>query len=164
MSKSNPQFIEDNLFTEIVSLLPIVTTDLVCLNENKQQILLFKRTNKPAQNVYFPPGGRLFKNEDLLGGIMRQVKREIGLNLDPHKLTFGGVINEIWSDSEFAPHTYHSVSIFWTYVISTQEISNLALDRQHSIYRWFNIEDDSVHKYVRERLVILGLISPFSDL
>ena len=63
MSKSNPQFIEDHLFTEIVSLLPIVTTDLVCLNENKQQILLFKRTNKPAQNVYFPPGGRLFKNE-----------------------------------------------------------------------------------------------------
>jgi colanic acid biosynthesis protein WcaH len=159
MSKSNPQFIEDQLFTEIVGLLPIVTTDLVIFNENKQQILLFKRTNKPAQNLYFTPGGRLFKNEDLLAGIIRQSKREIGLDLDPNKLTFGGVINEIWSDSEFANYNYHAVSIFWSYVISSQEIINLALDRQHSVYQWFNIDDENLHKYIQERLVILGLIS-----
>jgi colanic acid biosynthesis protein WcaH len=158
MSKSNPQFIEDQLFTEIVGLLPIVTTDLVCLHENQQQILLFKRTNKPAQNLYFTPGGRLWKNEDLLTGIIRQAKREIGLDLDQNKLTWGGVINEIWSDSEFAQHNYHAVSIFWSYVVSPQEMNNLALDRQHSLYQWFNIEDQNLHSYIKERLLILGLI------
>ena len=157
MSKSNPRFIEDNLFSEIVGLLPIVTTDLVLLNEDKQQILLFKRTNKPAQNLYFTPGGRLFKNEDLLTGIIRQGKREIGLNLDQNKLVFGGVINEIWSDSEFDEHNYHAVSIFWSYIISPTEINQLALDGQHSIYQWFDINDDNLHNYIQERLVTLGL-------
>ena len=162
MNKTNLQFIEDNLFTEIVGLLPIVTTDLVILNESKEQIFLFKRTNKPAQNLYFTPGGRLLKNEDLLAGIIRQGQKEIGLDLDPSKLTFGGVINEIWSESEFANHNYHSVSIFWSYVISTPEISNLALDRQHSIYQWFNIDDENLHEYIQERLVTLGLINRWS--
>ena len=77
MNKTNLQFIEDNLFTEIVGLLPIVTTDLVILNESQEQIFLFKRTNKPAQNLYFTPGGRILKNEDLLTGIIRQGKKEI---------------------------------------------------------------------------------------
>lgn len=159
MSKSNSRFIEDKLFSEIVGLLPIVTTDLVLLNEDKQQILLFKRTNKPAQNLYFTPGGRLFKNEDLLTGIIRQGKREIGLNLDQNKLVFGGVINEIWSDSEFDEHNYHAVSIFWSYIISPTEINKLALDGQHSIDQWFDINDENLHNYIQERLVTLGLIN-----
>ena len=157
MNHKNSQFIPDDLFTQIVASMPIVTTDLVLINENQNQILLFKRTNKPAKNVYFTPGGRLFKNEEFLIGIKRQGQQELGLDLDENRLSFGGVINEMWIDSEFADHSYNAISIFWRYLISETEIDRFSLDQQHSDFQWFDVDDDRLHPYVSQRLSICKL-------
>ena len=158
-SNSQSQFIPDDLFTEIVALMPIVTTDLVLINEDKEQILLFKRTNKPAQDIYFTPGGRLWKNEEFLQGIKRQGQRELGLSLDESRLSWGGVINEMWADSEFADHSYNAISIFWGYLISETELQSLALDEQHCDYQWFDFNDDRLHPYICYRLKTLNYMA-----
>ena len=156
MNSKNSQFIPDDLFTQIVASMPIVTTDLVLINESQNQILLFKRTNKPAQDIYFTPGGRLLKNEEFLVGIKRQGQRELGLDLDESRLSFGGVINEMWTDSEFAEHSYNAISIFWRYLILETQIDRFSLDQQHSDYQWFDFDDDRLHPYINYRLNILG--------
>jgi colanic acid biosynthesis protein WcaH len=58
-------YFSDQDYRMIIQSVPICTVDLVIFNPEMTQTLLFKRQNKPLQNIYFTAGGRLFKNETL---------------------------------------------------------------------------------------------------
>lgn len=146
-------------FQNILRLLPILTVDVLPFNQDFSEVLLFKRVNRPAKNEYFSPGGRLLKNEEVLEGARRQCKRELGLEIEKEDLLPGGVIDEIWEESAFEGVNYHSVNIFFGYVLSAAQFSCLTLDEQHEEYKWFSVSDPSIHPWVKYRIeTILALL------
>ena len=152
--------IDATVYSQVVDMLPIVTVDVVPFTPDFSQVLLFKRINKPAQDEYYSPGGRLLKNETFIEGAIRQCQRELGLDIEPTQLIPGGAINEIWNDSAFESLNYHSVNIFFGYPLSKCEFSNLKLDNQHHDYKWFDIQDTDIHPYVQERVKTLRQNAP----
>ncbi|MGB7443569.1 MAG: NUDIX domain-containing protein [Coleofasciculaceae cyanobacterium] len=138
-----------------IAMLPVVTVDVLPFREDFTEVLLLNRVNKPAQNQYYSPGGRLLKNEEFADGAVRQFKRELGLDINEKDLIAGGVINEIWQDSSFEGVNYHSVNVFFGYSLRHSQLLELTLDFQHSHFKWFNVEDSSIHPKVQQRIEII---------
>ncbi|HVL76288.1 MAG TPA: NUDIX domain-containing protein, partial [Noviherbaspirillum sp.] len=55
---------DPDTFGRIVAATPLVSIDLVLTNE-RGQVLLGYRSNRPAQHCWFVPGGRIRKDESL---------------------------------------------------------------------------------------------------
>lgn len=133
---------------------PICCVDVLFFNKDKTQTLLFKRTNKPVENIYFTIGGRLLKNEKLIDGAVRQALKETGIKIRKKLLIPGGVTEDIHKNSIFADISYHVVDVFYGYILDGQE--KIRLDNQHADYRWFSVNDRRIHPFVKNR--ITGLL------
>ncbi|MFH1867214.1 MAG: NUDIX domain-containing protein [Patescibacteria group bacterium] len=142
-------FISVKIYREIIKHLVICTVDVLFFNKTKDETLLFKRTNLPYRGAYFSAGGRLLKNEEFKQAAVRQMKQELGLKLDPKKLIWGGVVNEINPSSIFQGINSHTVNIFWGYIL---RYSHVKFDGQHSVARWFKVNDQRLHPLVKKKL------------
>ncbi len=49
--------LDDEKFLEIIDLSPLVSIDLIVYND-KNEVLLGKRANRPAKDYWFVPGGK----------------------------------------------------------------------------------------------------------
>ena len=74
-------FLEKEVFTTVIDSTPLVSIDLVVVNEHEKVLLGF-RTNKPAKGLWFVPGGRIQKNESLACAFNRLTNQELGCNFD----------------------------------------------------------------------------------
>jgi colanic acid biosynthesis protein WcaH len=144
-------WIKPEEYQEIMARCPVCTVDVIFFNPEKTQVLIGKRNNEPLRGEYFSIGGRLQKNEELLTAACRQAKRELGLEINPAGLVFGGVINEIFDNSPFPGINYHTVNLYYGYILpSGQEIK---LDSQHSEVVWFHLtKQDELHPFLQERI------------
>ncbi len=149
--------IPSEVYKEILNTMPICTVDVMFFNSDKTKTLLFKRTNEPLKGVYFSIGGRLLKNETLEECAVRQAYREAGISIDVTRLVFEGVHNEIYQNSAFGKVSYHAVTLFYTYVLSDQEITELKinLDNQNDDYQWFPTYDKSFHHFLKNRINVI---------
>ena len=130
---------------------PICTVDVIILNKKRDKLLLFKRTNEPLKGVYFTIGGRLYKGESYLQCAMRQAARELGIAIDPRDATFVGTSRDTHENSAFENISYDAVVILFSYVLDDED-QKFELDEQHDGYRWFSIDDSSLHPLIKERI------------
>lgn len=137
-------------YQTIIQSVAICTVDIVIFNPELTKVLLFKRENKPMQGVYFTAGGRLFKNETLENCAIRQAKQELGLELKMTDLVSAGFINEIFEDSAFGDINYHTVNCFYAYILDPDH--SLKLDSQHSIFAWFDVLDQDLHHFIKQKI------------
>lgn len=134
----------------LMDLAPICTVDVLFFNPERTETLLFKRTNDPLKGWYYSAGGRLWKNESLVDCALRQAKREAGMTLARDLLTFGGVLEELNTNSIFPDVAYHAVNLFYGYPLS--KYVPVVLDDQHSELRWFSVDDPSLHPYLKQKI------------
>ena len=146
--------IEEKLYRQCVDLLPIVTVDVLVFDEDLTQTVLFRRENKPLQGLYYSIGGRVYKNENILNAAIRISKSEAGLELNKGDLIFGGVTEEIFHDSSFEGINAHNMNIFYGLTIKKKDLI-ITCDKQHSGYKWFNIEDQNLHPYLIQKIFTL---------
>lgn len=151
MKTDTKNFIPDHIYKEIMAKMPISTIDVVILNKSKNKTLLFKRNNEPVKGVYFTLGGRLIKGENFLKGAIRQVKRELGIKIDPKKTFYAGVTQDFHKNSTYKGISYHSVAVFYSHILEDENL-NIKLDSQHSEYKWFDIKDKKLHPHIKERI------------
>jgi|APSaa5957512576_1039674.scaffolds.fasta_scaffold02000_7 colanic acid biosynthesis protein WcaH len=144
-------FIEEELYKKIVENVLIATVDIVVLSRDLKKLLLFKRENNPAKGIYYTPGGRIYKGEEAIECAIRKTKEEIGIDISKDDLGFGGTIVEKWENSFFSEEIESSFMTMFFYFILDNE-DNLKLDKQHSEYKWFNIEDETISPYVRKKV------------
>ncbi|WP_247730639.1 NUDIX domain-containing protein [Halovivax limisalsi] len=136
--------IPDELFSEFIAHMPEVCVELVV--ENNGEILLAKRTKKPAKGEWFWPGGRLYKGEELEDAAHRIAAEELGINVEIVDRL--GVCSHFWETSAEENTTgRHTVNIPY-HVIPDGAVSEISLDEQHSRIRWISDEDESLHEYV----------------
>ena len=128
-------YIPDNLYKEIEHYLPIPCVDLLVKRHDK--LLLLRRNNEPAQDEWFVPGGRIFKNEKLKDAAKRVLKEETGLTAK--NLVQTGAMSHIWP-------TRHTLSVFY---VTEVEPGEIMLNDEHSEYDWVN-KLDGVHPLIVE--------------
>jgi colanic acid biosynthesis protein WcaH len=136
-------------FLKIVELTPLVSIDLIIYNEAGEVLLGFRR-NRPAQDCWFVPGGKILKDERIPSAIRRVALTELGLELDPALSKFKGVYEHLYGDN------FAGVEGITThYIVLAHEfhlLANIRIngDDQHAELRWWKVTDllagPSVHE------------------
>lgn len=132
-------FLSKETFSTVIENAPLVSIDLVVINE-QGQALLGERLNRPAQNFWFVPGGRIQKDEALADAFKRLTLEELGQQFTIDDATLLGPYDHFYDDNVFGNNfRTHYVAI--AYVLKlTQPLDKLPMDEQHGAYQWFNID------------------------
>ena len=147
-------WIPEVLFAEFMRHMPICTVDVALFNADVSEVLLLRRTNPPLNGEWFTLGGRLLKGETVKNCAVRQAHTETGLQLDPGRLFFGSVFDEIFDDSRFGPEIpAHCVNICFGYVLT--EPPEIRLDDQHDQYAWKSVYDLTLHPALKRKIGVL---------
>ena len=132
---------------------PLISIDLIIKNE-KGQILLGKRLNKPAQGAWFVPGGVIYKNEKQSDALARISQRELGITIPHEATTLLNVYEHFYQDNFAGAEgiSTHYVVIGRSYTLPHN--TALTLDNQHERIEWWDIKDllasPEVHQYTKD--------------
>lgn len=131
-------FLDNNLFRQVVDAAPLVSIDLIVKNE-KGEVLLGQRLNRPAKGDWFVPGGRIHKGESLAKAFLRLTQEELGQALPIAQARLLGAYDHFYSDSVFgeAPSTHYVALGHEVFVKSLSELPN----EQHCAYQWVAVDE-----------------------
>jgi colanic acid biosynthesis protein WcaH len=137
------EFIPAELFSEFIARMPQVCVDLVL--ETTDGILLAKREIDPP--IWFWPGSRLYKGEQLDEAAHRIAGEELGIEITIHDQY--GPYAHFWEDSAVdGSPSRHTVNPVFHVTPATPEYE-IVLDDQHSDYRLITDVEADLHEYVR---------------
>ncbi|WP_119154016.1 GDP-mannose mannosyl hydrolase [Caldimonas tepidiphila] len=141
-----------DLFLSVVTHAPLVSIDLVCRNE-RDEVLLGMRRNRPAQDRWFVPGGRILKGERVDAALCRIVEAELGLAGGGPAPEFLGVFEHLYEDNFAGVDGIGTHYVVLAYQLRLDTGAGLAADAQHSELRWFPIGEllasPQVHEHTR---------------
>jgi colanic acid biosynthesis protein WcaH len=125
-------------FALVVDSTPLVSIDLLIRNE-KGEVLLGSRRNRPAQDFWFVPGGRIRKNEALQDAVRRIAQAELGVGLERWELQ--GAYDHIYEDNALGRVgiNTHYVALGCRCVLP--EGSRITPDAQHAELRWWPLDE-----------------------
>lgn len=137
------EYVPEELFSQFTSRMPQVCVDLIV--ESEEGILIAKRDIEPA--VWFWPGSRLYKGEELNDAAHRIAMEELGIEVrikDEY-----GPYAHFWEDSsvEGSPSRHTVNPVF--HVEPAHADYGISLDEQHSDHRFLTEVEDGLHEYVR---------------
>lgn len=161
MTSHVPHRLSPEQFSQSCAALPLVSLDFCLLHHGATgfELLLGLRNNRPAQDWWFTPGGRIRKNESIANASARIILDELNLPfniLDRARLM--GAWDHFYPDSAFDLEVCtHYVNLPHWLALSTDEATTLTLpqgpDKQHARWQWLPLEqaarDESVHPYVQ---------------
>lgn len=129
--------LDDDLFFKVIAASPLVSIDLIVRNE-RNEVLLGMRTNRPAMGFWFVPGGRIRKDEPSLRALARIAQDELGISIPKSKLF--GVFDHFYDDNVFAiPHVRtHYVAI--GYELEICGSTPIRSDSQHARFKWWTLD------------------------
>jgi colanic acid biosynthesis protein WcaH len=141
MNHPLPKRVPRAAFRTVVRWAPIVSLDLIILNR-AGEVLLGYRSNRPAKDKWFVPGGRVFKGERIMDAMARIARQETGIEIRPAAAAFAGVHEHFYRNSVFS----RSRSLPTHYVVLPFEIRvkkapELRVDSQHKRLAWFRPRD-----------------------
>jgi colanic acid biosynthesis protein WcaH len=145
------QRLDAQTFQTVVAHTPLISIDLIIEN-HQDQVLLGQRLNKPAQNYWFVPGGRILKDETMAQAFARLTKMELGIELQLSQAELIGPFEHFYSNNYFNDQfTTHYVVLGYRLKC---EINILTLpDEQHGKYKWFDkealINSNDVHHHTK---------------
>ena len=135
--------IDPALYNEIKNKMPLPCVDLLVTHKDK--LLLMLRNNEPAKDLWFTPGGRIFKNETLEEAVKRILYEETGLH--PISITQISTMSHIWPEA-------HTVTTIYRVEVDTDRVKP---DEQHRDYRWINRMEEELHPYIKEMIETAGI-------
>ena len=128
-----------------------VTTcvDFIVLNP-KKEMLLGKRAREP-QPDWWIGGGKMTPGETFEEAAARNVKRELGLDIDGSRFSFlPSNYSLVWSRREQAPkeNGVHNVSLTAVLQVTDSEVAAIKPNDEYGVLQWIkpeNIEDPPFH-------------------
>ena len=124
---------EDSI--RLVELGPLVSIDLLVVNP-KGELLVGKRTNRPAQGFWFVPGGRIGKGETLEVAFARISEAELGRALALKDATSAGSWTHLYDDNFMGRPGISTHYVALAYRVDLDlDLSALPAE-QHGEYRW----------------------------
>jgi colanic acid biosynthesis protein WcaH len=143
----------NSLFLQTIESTPLVAIDLIVPNEDGEYLLGY-RLNKPAQNSWFVPGGRIRKGETLDQAFRRIVQDELGYSdLSRADADLLGVYEHLYEDNVFGILGVSTHYVVLGYRLRHSIDTRTLPQKQHSAYRWASAsqikEDVDVHVNTR---------------
>ncbi|NYE25228.1 GDP-mannose mannosyl hydrolase [Pigmentiphaga litoralis] len=138
-------------FKAAVGSVPLVSIDLVVRCGDRY--LLGLRTNQPAQNSWFVPGGRIRKNELIGEALRRLVEEELGLPHDHPPATPRGTYEHFYDTDFSGDMTASTHYVVLAYAMTLPDTGLELPVSQHSQYTWLErdaiLARDDVHRYTK---------------
>lgn len=125
---------------EAIRLTPLVSIDLIVRNP-EEAILVGLRTNKPAQNCWFVPGGRICKDERKADAFRRISRAELGLELEIQQARFIGVYEHLYQDNFAGEAGLGTHYVVLAYEVRLAEALTTLPEEQHGAFRWLTVEE-----------------------
>lgn len=149
MPKPFKNFLDNEKWKFCVENLPIIAIDLIIKNK-KAEILMGRRSNNPAKNFFFVPGGRILKNEKIELAFERISLIELGKSLKINDAKFLNYYEHFYKNSlwDIKGITTHYLVLAFEYNSTTKEKFNL--NNQHKSFQWIskkNKNDFNIHEY-----------------
>ena len=146
-------FLDQKKFETVIDSTPLVSIDLVVLNENNEA-LLGQRLNRPAEGFWFVPGGRILKSELLANAFKRLSLNELGIELELSIAELLGPYDHFYDDCVFNDKIKtHYVAIAYVLRLTNQQLDALPLNEQHNAYKWFSFDEllksSKVHNHTK---------------
>jgi colanic acid biosynthesis protein WcaH len=145
-------FLEKEDFVQIVKHAPLVSIDLV-VRDVDGKILLGLRTNEPAKNFWFVPGGRIRKDEPLDKAFYRISGEELGLPLKIGDSRLLGVFEHFYSTNFAEEPGFGTHYVVLAYELNPQVDPDKLPKQQHGQYEWFHpkvlLEMPDVHRHTK---------------
>lgn len=144
-------WLPNDTFKTIIANTPLISIDFIVRNKHSE-VLLGRRTNAPAQGVWFVPGGRIQKDERLDDAFKRLLHVEMNVSgLANEHARFLGVYEHFYPDNTFDGSTStHYIVLGYEIYIDVIE-PPLA---QHALFKWWSeeslLESDLVHQYTKD--------------
>lgn len=135
--------IQPKLYDKIKKSMPLPCVDLLVTHKNS--LLLMLRNNEPGKDLWFTPGGRIYRNESLTEAVKRILFEESGLQ--PINITQISTMSHMWPE-------VHTVTTYYKVEVNSEKVK---LDKQHREYRWINNMEDGLHLYLVEMIKNTGL-------
>jgi colanic acid biosynthesis protein WcaH len=120
----------------IIAATPLVSIDLIIYNPDGK-ILLGKRSNRPAKDFWFVPGGRIKKNEHLDNALRRISRQELGIVLNRQDGLLLGAYDHIYPDNYLAIAGVNTHYVALGYEFKLTQHPKLETDDQHTEIKWF---------------------------
>jgi colanic acid biosynthesis protein WcaH len=141
--------LSENIFKIVIDSTPLLSLDFVVRNLGGK-VLLGRRTNSPASEFWFVPGGRVLKNEILKQAYSRLLQSELAIS--DTKAKFLGVYQHFYADSFFAEDISTHYLVLAYELFFSGSIEKIPKE-QHSGYRWFQVDellvDPCVHEHTK---------------
>jgi len=142
-------FLDNSTFKTVIDSTPLISIDLIV--KNKQgHALLGLRSNRPALDYWFVPGGRIQKNESMKAAFTRLCENELGLTYSIEQAKFLGHFEHFYDDSVFGVSvSTHYMALGYEIVVDESQLS--LPTEQHCQYQWFDtntlLTQDNVHQH-----------------
>lgn len=124
-------------FAQLIASAPLVSIDLI-VRDDLGNVLLGYRRNRPAQNYWFVPGGRVRKNESLRDALSRIANMELGTALPVAR--FLGPFEHFYDDNFFDIPELSTHYIVMAFECTLPKDGSFKCDKQHSVLQWWSIE------------------------
>lgn len=122
--------IDEMLYQQIVKVMPITCVDLVVVDD-LGRVLLLKRTNEPARDEWWFPGGRVYYLETRADAATRKLREECGL--EAHNLIELGTFDVIVERSDTGDKLHGVTTV---YIANVSSDTTFILDEQTSSAEW----------------------------
>ena len=132
-------FLSAEDFATVVRSTPLLSIDLIVENQDGE-FLLGQRTQRPAQNFWFVPGGRVRKDETLERAFARLTEAELGTPLTLQDGEFYGVWQHFYDDNFSGPE-FFTHYIVLGFRLRVRQLQRISVDAQHSDYQWLTPAD-----------------------
>jgi len=148
------QRIPDKQYKQILEHIAIPCVDIVACHNGK--VLLVKRTNEPAKDLWWVPGGRINKRETVEQAALRKLKQETGLTGKIEKKV--GFYDTIFDKGPFPDLKtgIHTVNVVFLVSI-LEENPEINLDRTSEEYKWVDKIEEDYHPYIKQILKDSGI-------
>lgn len=146
-------------YLQVIKHTQLIALDLIIINE-KNEVLLGYRNNRPAKHTWFTFGSRIFKDESFEEGCERVAKNELGIHLSLRDCVKHGVYTHNYPDN-FDNEEFGTNYIVFAFVYRSHGLDHtIKGDDQHSSYQWFSIDEivrggyeNQVHENVRNYFI-----------
>jgi colanic acid biosynthesis protein WcaH len=142
-------FLDPELFGVVVENTPLVAIDFIVIDS--ESMLVGKRINRPAKDMFFVPGGRICKGESFKSAFSRVSETEIGKSLAPDDCKFLGIFDHFYPNSAVS----EDISTHYTVLAHVVDIRDhdLDLDKmfdQHTEFKMMRmqtvVDNNRVHE------------------
>lgn len=163
----NKQYLPAELYGQLVRNTVVVCVDCLIVkynvHTNRHECLLVERADEPAKNLWWLPGGRLYKGETFFDGALRKVKEETGLKNDDNMIKpiqVLGFYNTFFPTSSWDTDKEKGTQTVQPIVLVKLENNNteILLDRTSERYRWIGLDPEEAKKNKEDRYVIDALL------